>query len=125
MHQITSDIAFTPAVKAIQSRRGSRASYEKAAATRPQVRDARCVPSPMQTVGAADARMTCPHVVASLAAVTPPAADPQEQPNSATDAPRVLPCSCPCCGARMIVIEVFARGCQPKWRPTPNRIDTS
>jgi Putative transposase/Transposase zinc-binding domain len=61
----------------------------------------------------------------ALLNVTPPAADPQEQPNSATDAPRVLPCSCPCCGARMIVIEVFARGCQPKWRPTPNRIDTS
>jgi len=35
MHQITSDIAFTPAVKAIQSRRGSRASYEKASETRP------------------------------------------------------------------------------------------
>ena len=35
MHQITSDIAFTPAVKAIQSRRGSRASHEKAAETRP------------------------------------------------------------------------------------------
>jgi hypothetical protein len=47
----------------------------------------------------------------ALLNVTPPAADPQEQPNSATDAPRVLPCSCPCCGARMIVIEVFARGC--------------
>ncbi len=35
MHRITSDIAFTPAVKAIQSRRGSRASYEKAEETRP------------------------------------------------------------------------------------------
>jgi len=35
MHQIVSDIAFTPAVKAIQSRRGSRASYEKAEETRP------------------------------------------------------------------------------------------
>ena len=61
----------------------------------------------------------------ALLNVTPPAADPQEQPDSATDAPRVLPCSCPCCGARMIVIEVFARGCQPSWRPTPDSIDTS
>ena len=61
----------------------------------------------------------------ALLNVTPPAADPQEQPDSATDAPRVLPCSCPCCGARMIVIEVFARGRQPRWRPTPDRIDTS
>jgi hypothetical protein len=25
----------------------------------------------------------------------------------------------------MIVIEVFARGCQPSYRPTPIRIDTS
>src|SRR3982074_793094 len=44
---------------------------------------------------------------------------------AAPDAPRVLPCPCPCCGARMIVIEVFARGCEPRWRPTPGRIDTS
>jgi hypothetical protein len=27
--------------------------------------------------------------------------------------------------ARMIVIEVFARGCEPRWRPTPATIDTS
>jgi hypothetical protein len=37
----------------------------------------------------------------------------------------VLPRPCPRCGARMIVIEVFARGCQPRWRPPPGRIDTS
>ena len=49
-----------------------------------------------------------------------------EKPTHCTpDAPRVLPCSCPRCGARMIVIEVFARDCQPRWRPTPSRIDTS
>ena len=45
------------------------------------------------------------------------------------DEPRVLPCPCPRCGARMIVIEVFARGCEPTYRPTPAptpiRIDTS
>jgi predicted pyridoxine 5'-phosphate oxidase superfamily flavin-nucleotide-binding protein len=35
MRQFTSDIAFTPAVKAVQSRRGSRAAYASAAATRP------------------------------------------------------------------------------------------
>jgi integrase/recombinase XerD len=39
------------------------------------------------------------------------------------DAPRVLPCPCPRCGARMIIIEVFAPGCEP--RPTPSRTDTS
>ena len=57
--------------------------------------------------------------------VAPPAADPQQQPDVAPDAPRVLPCPCPCCGARMIVIETFAPGCQPSWRPTLIRIDTS
>jgi len=61
----------------------------------------------------------------ALLNVAPPAADPQEQPDVAPDSPRVLPCPCPRCGARMIVIEVFAPGCEPKWRPTPSRIDTS
>jgi hypothetical protein len=31
---------------------------------------------------------------------------------------RVLPCACPRCGGRMIIIEVFARGCEPRYRPT-------
>jgi hypothetical protein len=61
----------------------------------------------------------------ALLNVAPPAADPKQEPDSASDAPRVLPWPCPCCGARMIVIETFAPGCEPKWRPTPNRIDTS
>jgi Putative transposase/Transposase zinc-binding domain len=34
--------------------------------------------------------------------------------------------SCPCCGGRMIIIEIFERGCAPQYRPTvPNRIDSS
>jgi Putative transposase len=57
--------------------------------------------------------------------VAPPAADPQPQSNIASDTPRVAPCPCPLCGARMIVIEVFARGCEPRWRPAPSRFDTS
>src|SRR5437870_7695258 len=57
--------------------------------------------------------------------VAPPAVEAQEQPDVVPDSPRVLPSPCPCCGARMIVIEVFARGREPKWRPTPVRIDTS
>jgi len=61
----------------------------------------------------------------ALLNVTPPAADPQEQPDIATDTPRVLRCPCLRCGGRMIVIEVFARGCEPRWRPMPSRIDTS
>ena len=47
---------------------------------------------------------------------------------SAADEPRMLPRPCPCCGGRMIIIETFARGCEPKHRPTPApviRIDTS
>jgi hypothetical protein len=52
-----------------------------------------------------------------------------EMPNAVIDEPRVLPRPCPCCGGRMIVIETFARGCEPKHRPTPApaviRIDTS
>jgi hypothetical protein len=56
-----------------------------------------------------------------------------EQPDTpeapAADEPRMLPRPCPCCGGRMFIIETFARGCQPKHRPTPApatiRIDTS
>jgi hypothetical protein len=61
----------------------------------------------------------------ALLDVAPLAGDPQKQPDVAPDAPRVLPCPCPRCGGRMIVIEVFACGCEPRWRPTPSRIDTS
>jgi Putative transposase/Transposase zinc-binding domain len=56
-------------------------------------------------------------------------AEPEEENAAAPDEPRVLPCPCPRCGGRMIVIEVFARGCEPRYRPTPAptpiRIDTS
>ena len=41
------------------------------------------------------------------------------------DQPRALPTPCPCCGGRMIIIETFARGCQPKQAPAAIRIDTS
>src|ERR1700743_3521352 len=61
----------------------------------------------------------------ALLNVAQPAANPQQQPDVTPDTLRVLPCPCPCCGARMIVIETFAPGCEPKWRPPPNRIDTS
>ena len=61
----------------------------------------------------------------TLLNVAPPAADTQEPPDIATDTPPVLPCPCPRCGGRMIVIETFASGCEPRWRPMPGRIDTS
>ena len=54
---------------------------------------------------------------------------PETSEAAAADEPRVLPRPCPCCGGRMIIIESFARGCQPTHRPTPTsqeiRIDTS
>ena len=56
----------------------------------------------------------------ALLDVAPPAAGPHQQSDIAPDAPRVLRCPCPRCGTRMIVIEVFARGCEPRWRPTPS-----
>jgi hypothetical protein len=63
-----------------------------------------------------------------LLAVAPPAPKP-EPAKAAADEPRVLPMPCPCCGKRMHVIEVFARGSEPRHRPTPPRavirIDTS
>jgi len=49
---------------------------------------------------------------------TPDAADNNE--------PQTLSHPCPCCGGRMIVIEIFERGCSPRTRPVSAvRIDTS
>jgi hypothetical protein len=60
----------------------------------------------------------------------PPCSNELKAPQAAaTEEQRVLPLPCPCCGGRMIIIETFARGCEPKHRPTPAsheiRIDTS
>ena len=41
------------------------------------------------------------------------------------DEPSVPAQTCPCCGGRMIVIEVFEAGSKPKHRPTPGGIDSS
>jgi hypothetical protein len=60
-----------------------------------------------------------------LLGVSPRVVEPEEEKAAAPDEPRVLPRSCPRCGGRMIIIEVFARGCQPSYPPTPIRIDTS
>ena len=58
---------------------------------------------------------------------------PQDQPADAdaTDPnePPTLSHPCPCCGSRMIIIETFARSCQPRHQPSSStvaiRIDTS
>ena len=51
-----------------------------------------------------------------------------ETSEAAIDEPRVLLRPCPCCGGRMIIIETFARGCEPKHQPETTapviRIDT-
>jgi Putative transposase/Transposase zinc-binding domain len=61
-----------------------------------------------------------------LLAVPAPVAEPEPESTTSDDV-RVLACPCPCCGGRMLVIEVFEQGCEPKHRPTPAviRIDTS
>jgi Putative transposase/Transposase zinc-binding domain len=55
------------------------------------------------------------------------ATKPEGQPTAAAVDPNKA--SCPCCGGRMIIIEVFERGCMPRHRPTGPatviRIDTS
>jgi hypothetical protein len=55
---------------------------------------------------------------------------PQREPADAdVTGPNGPPTPCPCCGGRMIIIETFARGCQPRYQPSTTapaiRIDTS
>jgi len=64
-----------------------------------------------------------------LLAVPHTSNEPEKLETAANNEQRVLLHPCPCCGGRMIIIETFARGCEPKHRPTPApqqvRIDTS
>jgi hypothetical protein len=55
---------------------------------------------------------------------------PQNAPSDADSTgdgdPRALSHPCPCCGGRMIIIEIFERGCAPRYHPTvPDRVDSS
>jgi hypothetical protein len=67
--------------------------------------------------------------VRELLAMAPRAKEPEEVKAAETDQPCVLPHPCPCCGGRMLIIETFASGCEPKYRPAPTMpaitIDTS
>ena len=67
--------------------------------------------------------------VRELLAMAPRAKEPEDVKAAETDHPCVLPRPCPCCGGRMLIIETFAAGCEPKYRPAPTipaiRIDTS
>jgi predicted Zn-ribbon and HTH transcriptional regulator len=74
------------------------------------------------------ARATCAANIArarQLLAVS----KPQDKPADLTNDNEPLSHPCPCCGGRMIVIEVFERGATPRHRPTRPaafiRIDTS
>jgi Putative transposase/Transposase zinc-binding domain len=64
-----------------------------------------------------------------LLAMPAPAKPSQPTNAAAPEEPRVLPRPCPCCGGRMIVIEIFERGYAPSNRANPMppmiRIDTS
>ena len=61
-----------------------------------------------------------------LLAVRMPIAEPEPEA-AASDQPSLQARACPCCGSRMLIIEIFERGSQPRHRPTPVllRIDTS
>jgi hypothetical protein len=64
-----------------------------------------------------------------LLAAPPVVVETEATEAAAADEPRILPRPCPCCGGRMIIVETFARGCEPQHRSTPAqliiRIDTS
>ena len=61
-----------------------------------------------------------------LLGMRPPKPIGEDAPSESEEAP-LHHSPCPCCGSKMIVIEVFAPGCEPRTRPTPIiiRIDTS
>ena len=55
---------------------------------------------------------------------------PRKEPESkGADEPSIHARPCPCCGGRMLIIETFERGAEPKFRPAPKamviKIDTS
>jgi len=62
-----------------------------------------------------------------LLAVPKPQAPPDD--DGGPNEPSTIADPCPCCGGRMIIIEAFAPGCQPRHRPSATtlaiRIDTS
>jgi hypothetical protein len=57
--------------------------------------------------------------------VKPPADTAENEPTEDGDEPPAGAQPCPGCGGRMIVIEVFEAGRQPRHRPTPEAIDSS
>ena len=58
-----------------------------------------------------------------LLGLATPAAEAAVEIDPAAARPLAQPC--PRCGGRMFVIETFEAGCQPRYRPTAMRVDTS
>jgi hypothetical protein len=73
------------------------------------------------------AKSTCADNIARVRQLLAVAKPEEDRPTSAADDPGKP--TCPCCGGRMIIIEVFERGATPRHRPTAPasaiRIDTS
>jgi hypothetical protein len=65
----------------------------------------------------------------ALLNVPKPGAIPDDTKSADAGEPPTLSRPCPCCGGRMLIIETFARGCEPRYRPATAplviQIDTS
>ena len=58
--------------------------------------------------------------------VPAPHNEPSDADGLGDTEPQTLSHPCPCCGGRMIIVEIFERGCAPRYRPiVPSRIDSS
>ena len=65
----------------------------------------------------------------ALLNVPKPDAIPDDPKSADATEPSALSRPCPCCGGRLLIIETFARGCEPNYRPATAplviKIDTS
>ena len=68
-------------------------------------------------------------LIAEAAPPQPPRPATQDEATAGTEATDKPAHPCPCCGARMVIIETFEAGCMPRHSPivsaTAIRIDTS
>jgi len=97
----------------LQFRTGVHSTNERRAAARAvgfEIRQASALP---------DARAANIARARELLAVPSRPEQPDTSATAMADEPRMLPRPCPCCRGRMMIIETFARGYQPKHGPTP------
>jgi hypothetical protein len=64
------------------------------------------------------AKGSCVNNIARARALLAASNSRREPTSAATDPSKP---TCPCCGGRMIIIEVFERGCTPRHRPSVPR----